>query len=82
VRDYQAQVRWWEPFAIKVPVTDMKQQNRIRLNDFASLATVAENGAYANLAWGDADWRTLYLTASTSLYRLRLSVPGIPVGPH
>jgi gluconolactonase len=34
----------------------------------------------ANLAWGDADWRTLYLTASTSLYRLRMSVPGIPVG--
>jgi gluconolactonase len=34
----------------------------------------------ANLAWGDPDWRTLYLTASTSLYRLRLSVQGIPVG--
>ncbi|MGH2461566.1 MAG: SMP-30/gluconolactonase/LRE family protein [Chloroflexota bacterium] len=34
----------------------------------------------ANLAWGDADWRTLYITAQTSLYRLRLTVPGIPVG--
>jgi sugar lactone lactonase YvrE len=34
----------------------------------------------ANLAWGDADWRTLYITARTSLYRLRLGVPGIPVG--
>ena len=34
----------------------------------------------ANLTWGDADWRTLYLTASTSVYRLRLNVPGIPVG--
>lgn len=34
----------------------------------------------ANLAWGDADWRTLYITAQTSLYRLRLNVPGIPVG--
>jgi sugar lactone lactonase YvrE len=34
----------------------------------------------ANLAWGDADWCTLYLTGSTSLYRLRVSVPGIPVG--
>src|SRR5215207_703940 len=32
----------------------------------------------ANLAWGDADRRTLYLTGSTSLYRLRLSVPGLP----
>jgi gluconolactonase len=35
----------------------------------------------ANLAWGDDDWRTLYLTGSTSLYRLRVNVPGIPVGP-
>ncbi len=35
----------------------------------------------ANLAWGDSDWRTLYLTAQTSLYRLRLRVPGLPVGP-
>jgi sugar lactone lactonase YvrE len=34
----------------------------------------------ANLAWGDADWRTLYMTGSTSVYRLRLGVPGIPVG--
>ena len=35
----------------------------------------------ANLAWGDADWQTLYITGKTSLYRLRTSVPGIPVGP-
>ena len=34
----------------------------------------------ANLAWGDADWRTLYITARTSLYRIRLGVAGIPVG--
>ena len=33
----------------------------------------------ANLAWGGDDWRTLYLTASTSLYHVRLSIPGIPV---
>lgn len=33
----------------------------------------------ANLAWGDADWRTLYITASTSVYRLRMNIPGIPV---
>jgi gluconolactonase len=30
-----------------------------------------------NLAWGDADGRTLYVTALTSVYRLRLNVPGI-----
>ena len=33
----------------------------------------------ANMAWGDADWKSLYLTARTSLYRLRLNIPGIPV---
>ncbi len=31
----------------------------------------------ANLAWGDADGKTLYFTAVTGLYRLRLSVAGI-----
>jgi gluconolactonase len=30
-----------------------------------------------NLAWGDDDGRTLYLTAQTGLYRIRLAVPGI-----
>jgi sugar lactone lactonase YvrE len=34
----------------------------------------------ANLAWGDGDWRTLYITARTSLYRIRLAVPGVPTG--
>ncbi len=53
VMDYQAQPKWWEPFTIKVPVTDMKQQHRIRLNDFGSLASVGENGAYQNVQWGD-----------------------------
>ena len=33
----------------------------------------------ANLAWGDADWQTLYITARTSVYRIRTLVPGIPV---
>jgi hypothetical protein len=54
VRDYQAQPKWWEPFTIKVPILDMKQQNRIRLNDFASLSTVNEDASYTNAAWGDA----------------------------
>ena len=33
----------------------------------------------ANVAWGDADWQTLYITARTSVYRVRLNIPGIPV---
>jgi gluconolactonase len=31
----------------------------------------------SNFAWGDEDGRTLYVTARTSLYRVRLGVPGI-----
>jgi gluconolactonase len=30
-----------------------------------------------NLAWGDEDGRTLYVTALTSIYRIRLEIPGI-----
>lgn len=30
----------------------------------------------ANVAWGEADRRTLFVTASTSVYRLRVRVPG------
>ncbi len=33
----------------------------------------------ANFAWGDADYKTLFLTARTSLYRLRLIIPGMPL---
>jgi gluconolactonase len=34
----------------------------------------------ANCAWGDSDRRSLYVTASTSVYRLRTLIPG--VGPR
>jgi len=30
-----------------------------------------------NLSWGDGDGRTLYVTALTSVYRIRLRIPGI-----
>ena len=33
--------------------------------------------APANLAWGDSDYKTLYITARTSLYRIRLQIRGI-----
>ena len=33
----------------------------------------------ANLAWGNTDRRTLYITARSSIYRLRLAVPGAAV---
>lgn len=54
VADYQAQTRWWEPAVSSVGISDLKTQDRIRLNDFGALATVTENAAYANVAWGDA----------------------------
>jgi gluconolactonase len=33
----------------------------------------------ANFAWGDDDYRSLFVTASTSLYRVRMDIPGRPV---
>jgi gluconolactonase len=41
------------------------------------LGTLALPELPANMAWGDEDGRTLYLAARTSLYRVRLQVPGI-----
>lgn len=32
----------------------------------------------ANFCWGDDDMRSLFITASTSLYRIRVKVPGRP----
>jgi gluconolactonase len=31
-----------------------------------------------NMCWGDDDWRTMYVTAGTTVYRLRSEVAGIP----
>ena len=33
----------------------------------------------ANFCWGDADYRSLFITASTSLYRIRTRIPGRPL---
>ena len=33
--------------------------------------------APTNLAWGDRDYKTLYITANTSLYRIRLQIEGM-----
>jgi gluconolactonase len=30
-----------------------------------------------NLAWGDEEGQTLYMTANTGIYRIRLSIPGV-----
>jgi gluconolactonase len=44
------------------------------------LGTIAGPEHPHNLAWGDADGRTLYLTAQTGLYRIRLNIPGVRPG--
>jgi len=33
----------------------------------------------ANLCWGDNDWKTLYIAARSSVYRVRVNIPGIPL---
>lgn len=41
------------------------------------LGTIKGPELPANVAWGDEDGKTLYVTAETGLYRIRLSIPGI-----
>jgi gluconolactonase len=46
----------------------------------AHLLEILEIPEYtANFAWGDDDYRSLFVTASTSLYRIRRTTPGLPV---
>ena len=40
------------------------------------LGTIVVPEQPANLAWGDNDYRTLYITATTSVYRLRMKARG------
>jgi gluconolactonase len=40
------------------------------------LGTIVVPEQPANMAWGDPDYRTLYITATTSVYRLRTRVRG------
>jgi gluconolactonase len=46
-------------------------------SDGTHLGTLRLPESPHNLAWGDHDARTLYVTALTSIYRLRLNVPGV-----
>jgi gluconolactonase len=43
------------------------------------LATLLIPERVSNVAWGGPDRRTLYVTASTSIYRVRLAIPGAPL---
>ena len=43
------------------------------------LGTIATGAQTTNVAWGDADWSTLYFTTWQTLGRIRTRIPGIPV---
>jgi gluconolactonase len=45
--------------------------------DGVHLVTLRLPESLHNLAWGDHDARTLYVTALTSVYRLRLAIGGL-----
>lgn len=45
--------------------------------DAKHLGTLHMPERTSNLAWGDTDAKTLYITASSSIYRIRLAVSGI-----
>jgi sugar lactone lactonase YvrE len=43
------------------------------------LGTISVPKKTTNFAWGDSDWRTLYITCFEGVYRMRVNVPGIPI---
>ena len=47
-------------------------------NDGRCLGVILTPEYAANFAWGDGDYRSLYITASTSVYRIQVTMPGIP----
>jgi gluconolactonase len=47
-------------------------------NTGASLGTITVPEQPANCTFGNADGKTLYITARTGLYSIRLNVPGLP----
>ncbi|MEG4030988.1 MULTISPECIES: SMP-30/gluconolactonase/LRE family protein [unclassified Microcoleus] len=44
------------------------------------LARISVPETATNLAWGESDRKTLYITGSTSLYRIRLKIAGVRAG--
>ena len=50
--------------------------------DGKHLGTIDIPEKVGNLAWGDADHKTLYITASSSVYRISLKIPGIYPSIH
>ncbi|MFC2021135.1 SMP-30/gluconolactonase/LRE family protein [Chloroflexota bacterium] len=66
--DVEGSVYCSGPGGIHVFDTSSNYLGRIRVPESVS-----------NFAWGDSDWKSLYITARTSVYHIRLKIPGIPV---
>jgi gluconolactonase len=43
------------------------------------LGTIVTPEKPSNCAWGDDDWRSLYITATSSVYKIRVNTPGIRI---
>ncbi len=43
------------------------------------LGTIVTPEVPTNCAWGDDDWQSLYITAQSSVYKIRTNIPGIQV---
>ncbi len=54
LKDYQAWPAEWQKFCSIVPIRDFKQQSRVRLGAFSSLAIVAEDTAYSTITLTDS----------------------------
>ena len=65
--DREGNVYCTGPGGIHVIAPDGKLIGRIRIPDHCT-----------NMAWGDADWSSLYITTYTSVFRTRVNAPGVP----
>jgi len=50
--------------------------------DGRHVETIGIPETVGNLAWGGAEWRTLFVAASTSLYRIETDVASAPLPYH
>jgi gluconolactonase len=66
--DREGNVYCTGPGGVHVIAPDGKLLGRIRIEDHTT-----------NIAWGDADWRSLYITTYHSVFRTRVNVPGVAV---
>ena len=48
-------------------------------SDGEHLGTIRTPENPSNCAWGDSDFKSLYITAVTSIYKIRVTIPGINV---